>query len=261
MSVDYGPLTFSLKIGEQYVRHDSSKTAIGDSDWQKGADPKKWPAFEILPTTPWNYGLVLDERDPARSFTIQRGNWPANDFPFTVETAPLTLTAKAKRIPEWELDRFGLCSVLQDSPVLSEQPLETVSLIPMGAARLRISAFPVIGDGPNAHRWTAPRKPKPSPYKITASHSFSGDSLNALADGWNRPLPTITASHVSPGGITAAPLSGFNTNCLMSSRFHPLKSIGSTILAGASVAFQNPGDCFIAMARNGSRCRMRRSPQ
>ena len=182
VSVDYGPLTFSLQIGEQYVRHDSSKTAIGDSDWQKGADPKKWPAFEILPTTAWNYGLVLDERDPARSFTIQRGNWPSNDFPFTVETAPLTLTAKAKRIPEWELDRFGLCSVLQDSAVLSEQPLETVSLIPMGAARLRISAFPVIGNGPNAHRWTAPRKPKPSPYKISASHSFSGDSLNALAD-------------------------------------------------------------------------------
>jgi len=182
VSVDYGPLTFSLKIGEQYVRHDSSKTAIGDSDWQKGADPKKWPAFEILPTTPWNYGLVLDERDPARSFTIKRGNWPANDFPFTLETAPLTLTTKAKRIPEWELDRFGLCSVLQDSPVLSQQPLETVSLVPMGAARLRISAFPVIGDGPSTHRWTAPRKPKPSPYEITASHSFSGDSLNALAD-------------------------------------------------------------------------------
>jgi hypothetical protein len=182
-SVNYGPLTFSLKIGEHYERHDSIKTAIGDSKWQKGADPSKWPSYEILPTTPWNYGLVLDERHPAESFTVQRANWPSNDFPFTTEDAPITMTAKANRIPAWDLDRYGLCAVLQDSPALSDEPLETVSLVPMGAARLRISAFPVIGSGPEAHHWTAPQKPKPSPYKISASHCFSGDTIDALADG------------------------------------------------------------------------------
>jgi len=56
-------------------------------------------------------------------------------------------------------------------------------MVPMGAARLRISAFPIIGTGTGAHRWTAPRKPKPSPYKISASHCFSGDTIEALADG------------------------------------------------------------------------------
>jgi hypothetical protein len=183
VSVNYGPLTFSLKIGERYERHDSIETAIGDSKWQKGADPSKWPSYEILPTTPWNYGLVLDEQNPAKSFTVEHGDWPTNDFPFTTESAAVTITAKAKRIPEWDLDRYGLCAVLKDSPVLSDEPLETVSLIPMGAARLRISAFPVIGSGSNAHRWTAPPKPKPSPYKITASHCFSGDTIDALADG------------------------------------------------------------------------------
>lgn len=183
VSVNYGPLTFSLKIGERYDQHDSIKTAIGDSSWQKGADPSKWPSYEIHPTTPWNYGLVLDEQNPEKSFAVKQGNWPVNDFPFTTESAPITMTVKAKKIPEWQLDRHGLCAVLQDSPVLSDEPVETVSLIPMGAARLRISAFPVIGSGPNAIRWTEPTKPKPSLYKASASHCFSGDTVEALGDG------------------------------------------------------------------------------
>jgi hypothetical protein len=38
--------------------------------------------------------------------------------------------------------------------VKDNQPAETVTLIPMGAARLRISAFPVIGTGGKAYEWT-----------------------------------------------------------------------------------------------------------
>jgi len=153
VSVDYGPLTFSLKIGERYERHDSTKTAIGDSSWQTGADPSKWPAHEIHPTTPWNYGLVLNQKRPAGSFAIERLPWPKDDFPFTAESAPLRLTAKAKRIPEWTLDRHGLCAPLQASPAFSTQPTETIALIPMGAARLRISAFPTANAEPLANRW------------------------------------------------------------------------------------------------------------
>ena len=45
----------------------------------------------------------------------------------------------------------GLCAVLQDSPARSEQPVEKVTLVPMGAARLRISAFPTIATDASAH--------------------------------------------------------------------------------------------------------------
>src|SRR5204862_4766950 len=55
---------------------------------------------------------------------------------------------------------------------------ETLTLVPMGAARLRISAFPVIGQGKDAHVWEAP---KVSP--IHASHTFSRDSVEAVNDG------------------------------------------------------------------------------
>jgi hypothetical protein len=183
VSVDYGPLTFSLKIGERYERHDSTRTAIGDSSWQKGADVSKWPSFEIHPTTPWNYGLVLNEEHPERSFEVKRGPWLIDDFPFTATAVPLMLEAKARRIPEWTLDQHGLCAVLQKSPVFSEAPVETVTLIPMGAARLRISAFPVIGSGANAQRWEKPKIPPASQYEVSASHCFRGDSVDALRDG------------------------------------------------------------------------------
>jgi hypothetical protein len=153
VSVDYGPLTFSLKIGERYERRDSSKTAISDSNWQKSADPSKWPAFLIYPTTPWNYGLVLDRSNPADSFKIKRLAWPKDDFPFAPESCAIELVATARQIPQWTLDKFELCGVLQDSPVWTDQPATKVTLIPMGAARLRISSFPVVGTDDSAHHW------------------------------------------------------------------------------------------------------------
>jgi len=154
VSVKYGPLTFSLKIGERVERVDSTKTAIGDSGWQTSADPVQWPSFGYYPTTPWNYGLVLDAMQPETSFAVEKCAWPKDDYPFTPESVPIELTVAARRIPEWTLDKYGLCSVLQPSPARSDQPVEKVKLIPMGAARLRISAFPTIGSNPNARRWT-----------------------------------------------------------------------------------------------------------
>ncbi len=151
-SVNYGPLTFSLKIGEQYVEMPSDRTAIHDSKWQEGADRSAWPSYAIEPTTPWNYGLVLPESG-SPALEVEKRPWPGDDFPFTPDNAPIVIRARAKKIPEWTLGPYGLVGELQDSPVLSGQPEETVELIPMGAARIRISAFPVIGEGEGAVSW------------------------------------------------------------------------------------------------------------
>ena len=142
-SINYGPLTFSLKIGERYVRQDSTATAIGDSRWQKTAAPSIWPSYEIYPTTPWNYGLVLNG-GADESFHVTKLPWPKNNYPFTPADAPIEITATARLIPQWTLDQYELCGILPASPVASDCPEQTVSLIPMGATRLRISAFPVV---------------------------------------------------------------------------------------------------------------------
>ncbi len=147
-SVGRGPLSFSVKIGEEYVR-------CGGTD--------AWPAREILPTTPWNYGLALDPRNPAAGFEVVARPWPASNEVFTHDGTPVELRAQVKRIPNWTDTGMGLPGKLQPSPVKSAEPVETITLIPMGAARLRISAFPVIGEGPDAREWT-PTEPMPASY-------------------------------------------------------------------------------------------------
>jgi hypothetical protein len=139
-SVDYGPLTFSLRIGERWSRYGGTEA---------------WPEQEVFPTTPWNYGLMLDAKHPAKSFKVTKKPGPLPNQPFTPETAPIELRAKARRVPAWKPDVQGLVGKLQPSPVKSQEAVETVTLIPMGAARLRITAFPVIGKGEGAHEWSA----------------------------------------------------------------------------------------------------------
>ena len=137
-------LRFSLKIDESYQLMDSKKTAIGDSKWQANADQTKWPAYEIYPASMWNYGLALSDKSPADQFEIIKKPWPENGFPFTQDAVPILIKAKGKIIPQWTLDKYGLCEVLPQSPVSVTTKEQTITLIPMGAARLRISAFPVV---------------------------------------------------------------------------------------------------------------------
>jgi len=144
-SIDYGPLTFSLKIVEDYKMVSSTETAIGDSKWQKNADPAKWPTFEIYPASLWNYALVIDDNLPLEdNFVVVKKEWPADNFPFTSQQVPIEIKAKGKKLVTWKIDQYGLCSEL---PIMEnrkfESKTEDITLIPMGAARLRISAFPV----------------------------------------------------------------------------------------------------------------------
>jgi hypothetical protein len=162
MSVYYGPLAFSLKIGER---------------WSKYGGSESWPEYEVLPTSPWNYGLVLG-RNPEKSFRIVRRSFNPRVQPFTPENVPIQLEARAQRIPAWKEDANGMIERLQPSPVKSAEAIETVTLIPMGAARLRVTAIPWIGTGRKAKEWVVPERSK-----FSASHCFEGDTLEALGDG------------------------------------------------------------------------------
>ncbi len=178
VSVDRGPLTYSLRIGEKVVRS-------GGTD--------KWPAMEILPTTPWNYGLVLDKANPAGSFEVIRKDWPADNVPFAHDASPIALKARGRKIVNWKADYLNLVGLLQDSPARSNEPEETITLIPMGAARLRISSFPTIGDGPEATEWIELPETKPLP--VTASHTFENDTTRAVMD---KRLPRSSGDQTIP---------------------------------------------------------------
>jgi len=138
ISISRGPLTYSLKIGER---------------WQRYGGTDEWPAYEVFPTSPWNYGLIVDSKNSAASFKVVRSRGPLPEQPFTLDNAPIYLEAQGKRIPQWKQEANGLIGLLQASPVRSDQPTEKITLVPMGCARLRVSAFPQIGEGPEANVW------------------------------------------------------------------------------------------------------------
>lgn len=137
VSVDYGPLSLSLKIDEDYQQKDSRETAIGDSKWQEGADASAWPTYEIYPASSWNYALQT-----SAPITVERKEWPFNNNPFTLTTVPLEFKAKGRLIPEWKVDEYGLCGVLPYEDARKAGAVDEITLIPMGAARLRIASFP-----------------------------------------------------------------------------------------------------------------------
>ncbi|WCJ60345.1 glycoside hydrolase family 127 protein [Fontisphaera persica] len=168
VSVDYGPLSFSLQIGERWEKY--------------GNRHPQWPEWEVFPTTAWNYGLDLPAHNPAAALELVRRPGPLPKQPWTPENAPLLVRAPARKIPAWKMDVRSMVNPLQASPARTTEPLETVTLIPMGAARLRIACFPTVTTT-GGYEWVAPQKPKPSPYKPAASHVNPSDTLEALNDG------------------------------------------------------------------------------
>ncbi|NOY81502.1 MAG: transcriptional initiation protein Tat [Kiritimatiellaeota bacterium] len=162
VSVDRGPLTYSLRIGEK---------------WSRWGGTDEFPAFEVFPTTPWNYGLVFDPEDPTANFRVEKAAGMIAPQPFTPDAAPVRIHAKARRVPAWKQEENGLVGAISDSPVRSDEPTEDVVLVPMGCARLRISAFPWIGTGPNAEDWHRERT------VVIASHCWESDTPTALTDG------------------------------------------------------------------------------
>jgi hypothetical protein len=80
----------------------------------------------------------------SEQFEIIKKPWPKNDFPFSQDAVPIIIKAKGKIIPGWTIDQYGLCGILPQSPVTATTKEQEIQLIPMGAARLRISAFPVV---------------------------------------------------------------------------------------------------------------------
>jgi len=135
VSIERGPLIYSLRIGENWT-------------WLKQTGPVA--DWEVYPTTPWNYGLRLDANNPAASFEVVEDKILTQ--PFTSAAPPVLLRAKARRIPEWQIVNDSAAPP-PPSPVptggrrLGNARLgdETVTLIPYGAARLRITSFPVLG--------------------------------------------------------------------------------------------------------------------
>lgn len=143
VSVQRGPITYSLAINEA---------------WEKTGGTDSWPEYQVHPDSPWNYGVLIGDDGQTEALRVVANPGANTDDPWKPETAPLKLEVQAKKIPAWQADAKNVVGLLQPSPAKTSEPVETVTLIPMGAARLRITSFPTIGDGPDAHEWVPPHE-------------------------------------------------------------------------------------------------------
>jgi hypothetical protein len=124
--IERGPLVFALQIGE---------------DWKQLRGLEPFADWEVYPTSPWNFALLLDSENPWKSFSVHVKQVPFQ--PFDSLDSPIVLKGKGRQLKEWGLEDNS-AGTLPISPLSSDEPIEDLSLIPYGAAKLRIAEFPWI---------------------------------------------------------------------------------------------------------------------
>jgi len=129
VSVERGPLVFALKI-KQEVKNTKQHAVAGFQD------------TEIFPASAWNYALDLSSS--ATPFKVVKAAMPAN--PYDAEVSPLTLKVNAKQVNNWTMDYSKTAALdVPFSPLLSNNKMEEVTLVPFGSENIRLSIFPTIG--------------------------------------------------------------------------------------------------------------------
>jgi DUF1680 family protein len=139
VAVERGPLVYSLRIGEEWARVNADKPhrELPHGD------------FEVRPTTPWNYGLIVDPQRPADS--VRFVEQPVGERPFSPDGAGVMATVRARRLPKWVIENGWAGEISPPDNAwadplkpASEQPVEEVALIPYGCTNIRITEFPRV---------------------------------------------------------------------------------------------------------------------
>ena len=125
VSIDRGPLVFSLPIGEDWVKlRDRGMTA----DWQ------------VFPSSQWNYAVAVNEQAIGEAIVKEAALGKA---PFALKNSPVTMEIEARKLPSWRAVD-GVADPVPQSPVSSGEPKERITLVPYAAAKLRITSFPEL---------------------------------------------------------------------------------------------------------------------
>jgi len=138
VAVERGPLVFALKMNEKRT----VKNFIGED--------LKWFGnnyWEITSDSPWNFALIdcPKEKLNLRYKTFITKEIP--QFPWNELNAPIQIRTSAKRVPDWKLYNESCgpipYSIAYGMPVGEE---DSITLIPYGCTKLRITEFPVTGN-------------------------------------------------------------------------------------------------------------------
>ena len=125
VALNRGPLVFSLDPGESWVKlRERGMTA----DWQ------------VFPKGSWNYSLLVDEESVPKLEVVEAAVGPR---PFAATDAAVKLRVKGRRLNSWR-SADGVAAPVPEGLQSSTEPEEILELVPYGAAKLRVTAFPQL---------------------------------------------------------------------------------------------------------------------
>jgi uncharacterized protein len=121
-----GPLVFSLPLEGQWT--ELKKYTEKSGDWQ------------VTPERDWNFAV-----DASGCAVKAEETRASEEVPFNSRTPAIVLEVDAKRLPAWK-EVENSAGPLPVSPVVSSGPLQRLSLVPYGAAKVRVTEFPYLGN-------------------------------------------------------------------------------------------------------------------
>ncbi len=155
VSVERGPLVYSLKIDEKRVEIKQ------DSDFirrvLKQNNIQGFPAVEFFPAGEWRYGIDAAQKNAADKFNVIES--PMTENPFLVESVPVRIEVPLRVLPQWEA---AWTPVLEPPPADLKQAQKNpatlpdeaglqsagesriMTLVPYGSTHLRLTTLPVI---------------------------------------------------------------------------------------------------------------------
>lgn len=129
VAITRGPLVYSIPIGENWVRINEELPF------------REFPHcdYEIYPTTPWNYGICLDEETSLDNLKVVE--MPISDLPFSPKEAPIAITITGKKI-DWNLENKSAAPIPQMDWISEKK--EIINMLPYGCTNLRLTEFPIV---------------------------------------------------------------------------------------------------------------------
>lgn len=133
VAVERGPLLYAFPVPEKMTTDTATYANLGG---KKSPDPD-FPALDLRPDGPWNYALLLQPEQ----WQVIDTNYPA--YPF--DAATTIIKVPARKVNHWALSDNRYTPSLPARGTFSyASSTDTISLVPYGTTRLRLTVFPVI---------------------------------------------------------------------------------------------------------------------